>query len=370
MTSPASSSCDNGETSPLFHWLPSSELGGIEVAALTLMQATPDERHVVAVADISGPAVALWRQAGAEVVHVDGWHSLLGLRWARNWRRFVLGRRISRLVAWSPTRMTQLLAPLDRGTSALVHLGSAGILSGRARWQEKIIRLVLRPACRPRLVACSHAAGASAAAEPIFAGLSLKVIPNAVRPHFFEVGAARKSPGGRLRLWGLHARLVGGKNHARLIEAVGLLPADPDFCLELVGDGPLKAELVHQTEAAGLQEHVRFPGALAEPAEALRRWDAFIFMPSPEEGFGISAAEAMAAGLPCVFADVPSLREVAGETAFYAVNASAEDIAARIREVMASPLEAAAKAAAGRRRATELFGPEKYARAYLEALRQ
>lgn len=354
--------------SVLFHWLPSSELGGIEVAALTLIQATPGERHVVAVADISGPAVPLWRQAGAEVVHIDNWHSLLGLQWARNWREFVLDRHISRLIAWSPTRMTQLLAPLDKDTRTVVHIGSVGILGRRARWQENIARLILRPVCQPRLVACSHVAGASSAAEPIFAGLPLTVTPNAVRPHFFDLGDARKSPGGCLKLWGLHARLVAGKNHARLIEAVGLLPADSGFRLELVGDGPLKAELTHQVEAAGLQERVRILGALPEPAEALRRWDAFIFMPSPEEGFGISAAEAMAAGLPCVFADVPSLREVAGETAFYADHASAEDIAARIRLVMASPLDAAAKAAAGRLRAAALFGPENYAKAYLEAL--
>jgi glycosyltransferase involved in cell wall biosynthesis len=368
MNTPVSASRHIRDNQPIFHWLPSSELGGIEVAALTLMQTTPDVRHVVATADISGPAVALWRQAGAEVVHIHEWHALLGLKWASNWRQFVSSRRISRLVAWSPTRMTLLLAPLDKETSVVVHLGSVGALSGRARWQEKIARLILRPACRPRLVACSHAAGTSAGAEPIFAGLSLKVIPNAVRPHFFEVGAARKSPGGRLRLWGLHARLVGGKNHARLIEAFGLLPADPDLCLELVGDGPMKEELVQQAEAAGLQDRVRFLGALAEPADALRRWDAYVFMPSPEEGFGIAAAEAMAAGLPCVFADVPSLREVAGDMALYAAHASAEEIAARMREVMASPLEAAAKATAGRQRATELFGAEKYAKAYLETL--
>lgn len=356
------------ESKTLFHWIPSSRLGGIEIAALTLIRSSPGVKHVVATAEISGPAVSLWRHAGAEVVHIKGWQFLLGLRWARNWHEFVKSRSVSQLVAWSPTRINLLLAPFSLNADVVIHIGSVGAFSRRARLQERITQAIFRSTCLPRLVACSNAARESAATEPIFAGLPIKVILNAVRPHFFEVGASRRFYANKFKRWGLHARLVSGKNHAKLIDAVKLLPPNLDFSLELVGDGPMRVALMNQVEAAGVRDRVQFLGPRDNPAEELSRWDAFIFMPSPEEGFGISAAEAMAAGLPCILADIPSLREVAGDTAFYADHTSAEKICARILEVMACPREAEAKAEAGRQRAVELFGPKEYAKAYFNEL--
>ena len=69
MTSPASSSCDNGETSPLFHWLPSSELGGIEVAALTLMQAIANSSYIPA--KELGPHIPQFNTKGRLQVGMD-----------------------------------------------------------------------------------------------------------------------------------------------------------------------------------------------------------------------------------------------------------------------------------------------------------
>lgn len=59
----------------------------------------------------------------------------------------------------------------------------------------------------------------------------------------------------------------------------------------------------------GLVDRVRFLGA-RHPLDALHAADVYV-MPSVREGLGIAAVEALATGLPAVFADVPGLRYLA-----------------------------------------------------------
>lgn len=353
---------------PLYHWLPSSELGGIEVAALTVMQSTPWIRHVVLVGDIAGPAAGLWREAGAEVILLAGWSSPLGLRWGREWRRFVAKHAVRQLIAWSPTRLPLLLAPLAADCRCVVHLGNATASGRRARWQAAVLHLINRPRCRPRLLACSQTAAAAARTDPVFRGQPVMAVPNAVRPGFFEVGAARPAEAASPARWGMLARLDGHKDHGVLIEAVRRLPAELGFSLEFVGSGSREAELRRQVASAGLGRRIIFSGATARPEDRLRDWQAFVFATTAEEGFGIAVAEAMAAGLPCVLSDVPALREVAGDAAYFAEPSSPDALVARILEVCAHPAEAARKAAEGRQRALARYSAQAFAREYLAAL--
>jgi len=354
--------------SSLVHWVPSSALGGIEMAALTLIQMVPTMRHVVATGDATGPAVSLWREAGAEVVQIEGWRSFLGLTWTSRWKAFVCERGIQRLIAWSPTRLPQLLAPLSADCRCVVHLGNVGRFNYWARWQAKVMAMIHRPACRPRLIACSHAVAASVESEPVFADLPRVVIPNAARSAFFALGSDRPKLLSAPKVWGMLARLDELKDHRSLIEAVRLLPADLGFRLEIIGDGVLREALHRQVAAAGLEQRVIFLGALARPQEAMRHWEAFVFSTTGGEGFGIAAAEAMAAGLPCVLSDVAALREVAGNSAYYARQGSPADICAKMLEVIQRPSEAQTMADEGRRRAQTLYSAEAFARRYLQEL--
>lgn len=353
---------------PLFHWVPSSALGGIEIAALTLIQAAPELRHVVVSGDISGPAVALWREAGAEVVHLAGWQGTLGVSWARHWKVFVQQRGVRQLVAWSPTRLSQLLSPLGKDANCVVHLGNVGGFSRRARWLHRMMTLAYRPVCRPTLIACSEAVAASVEDEPALSDLPHIVVPNPVRSTFFELGASRPSLRSAPKAWGMLARLDGLKDHRSLVEAVRRLPAEAEFHLDIVGAGVLEKELRKQVAEAGLESRIQFLGALAHPQEAMRNWEAFIFATTAGEGFGIAVAEAMASGLPCVLTDVAALREVAGSSAYYAAPASPTDLSARILEVIGNPALAQARAEEGRLRAQKLYAAETFARRYLSAL--
>lgn len=352
----------------LFHWVPSSALGGIEIAALTLIQAAPELSHLVATGDMNGPAVALWRDAGAEIVHIPEWQGTLGVSWARHWAAFVRQRGVRRLIAWSPTRLSQLLSPLARDARCVVHLGNVGGFSLRARGQHRVMTMAYRPVCRPTLIACSQVVADSVEDEPAFSGLPRIVVSNPVRSTFFELGVARASLRSAPKVWGMLARLDGLKDHRSLIEAVRRLPAEVDFHLEIAGAGVLEEELRKQVAEGGLERRVRFLGALAQPQEAMRMWEAFVFATTAGEGFGIAVAEAMASGLPCVLTDVAALREVAGNCAFYATPASPADLSARILEVIGSPALARARAGEGRLRAQKLYAAETFARRYLSVL--
>lgn len=357
-----------GEKTSLAHWSPTSALGGIEMAALTLIQQTRGVRHLVATGDDSGPAAALWREAGADVVRVDGWGGILGMAWARRWKAFVRERQVRRLIAWSPTRLPQVLAPLTADSRCVVHLGNVGGFSRRARWQGRATGALYRRACRPILLACSQAVAASLETEPAFAGMPLVVVPNAVRPAFFGVGEARPKSASPPKVWGMVARLDGLKDHRSLIEAVRLLPQETEFRLELVGDGALSETLRQHAASAGLERRIRFLGALSRPEEAMRGWEAFVFATTRAEGFGIAAAEAMAAGLPCVFSDVAALREVAGDCAYFAPEGSPAALCAKMLEVIRNPSSAFELAEEGRRRALTLYSAEVFARRYLQEL--
>jgi glycosyltransferase involved in cell wall biosynthesis len=136
------------------------------------------------------------------------------------------------------------------------------------------------------------------------------------------------------------ARLLAYKGHAVLLRAVADAPAPLAGAeLELVGDGPLRAELEREVGALGLRDRVRFHGAVPEPvvAEVLARADVFALpsVISPDgdrEGIPNALIEAMAAGLPAVstyHSGVPELIED-GRTGFLAQPGDADDLRATL----------------------------------------
>jgi glycosyltransferase involved in cell wall biosynthesis len=96
-------------------------------------------------------------------------------------------------------------------------------------------------------------------------------------------------------------------------------------------------------------------------------WGGAIFSTGPQEGFGIAAAEAMAMGLPCVFTDLPVMREVGGDTVLYARPGSPESLAEQISTLIADSALAARLGQAAAHRAQEHFSPQAFAAAYLRA---
>jgi glycosyltransferase involved in cell wall biosynthesis len=94
------------------------------------------------------------------------------------------------------------------------------------------------------------------------------------------------------------------KNHQFLLLILEeLVKKSPQAQLLLIGDGPLRSDIVAEVERRYLGEHVKFvPDTLSVPQFMLDVMDCFV-LPSRYEGLGLVAVEAQAAGLPCVLSD-------------------------------------------------------------------
>lgn len=98
-------------------------------------------------------------------------------------------------------------------------------------------------------------------------------------------------------------RLVPQKNHDRLFTVVAnARRRDPRLHLVVVGDGPLREHLKQRSQEADLRGHVHLLGNRSDVPALLRAADRFCF-PSTDEGLGLAAVEAQAAGLPVVMSD-------------------------------------------------------------------
>ena len=98
------------------------------------------------------------------------------------------------------------------------------------------------------------------------------------------------------------------KNHASLIRAMAQLsPAERPIYLHVGVEETDRPErkLAQELE---IQDRTRFLGLMHDVLPILQAADAFV-MPSLYEGFGIAAIEALATGLPALFADVAGLRD-------------------------------------------------------------
>jgi glycosyltransferase involved in cell wall biosynthesis len=116
--------------------------------------------------------------------------------------------------------------------------------------------------------------------------------------------------GKRALLW--VGRMSPEKGLDSLIEACARLPRDLDFSLHLVGDGPLRGELVQRACRAGLAQRIVFAGAVAHAAlpDWFRAADVTV-LPSLSEGVPNVLLESIACGTPFVASDVGGISEIA-----------------------------------------------------------
>ncbi|MGE3664474.1 MAG: glycosyltransferase [Pseudonocardia sp.] len=98
-------------------------------------------------------------------------------------------------------------------------------------------------------------------------------------------------------------RMVEPKRFDILLRALAPLPGATAL---LVGEGPAREGLAALATRLGMAERVRFAGRRVDVGRVLSAMDVFA-SPSPEETFGVAILEAMASGLPVVYAAAPAL---------------------------------------------------------------
>ncbi|MCB0865676.1 MAG: glycosyltransferase [Solirubrobacterales bacterium] len=146
------------------------------------------------------------------------------------------------------------------------------------------------------------------------------------------------------------ATLEEKKGHAVLLAALASSPRLDRMELELVGDGPLRADLERQAAALGLSGRVRFRGSLteAEVAEVLARAHIFV-LPSiiaPDgqmEGLPVALMEALASGLTAVSTRQSGIPELIrdGETGYLAEPGDPNDLARALERALTGDIDPA-----------------------------
>ncbi len=132
----------------------------------------------------------------------------------------------------------------------------------------------------------------------------LHVVPNGVR----DIPAEQHAEPGRtpVRVCSV-ARLEAPKDPAILLRALASLP-NRDWELDLVGDGPLEANMRRLAGSLGIAGQVNFLGYREDPAEVLAGSQLFV-LSSRSEALPRSILEAMRAGLPVIASDVGGVCE-------------------------------------------------------------
>ncbi|MGW2719019.1 glycosyltransferase [Streptomyces sp. NPDC001492] len=155
-------------------------------------------------------------------------------------------------------------------------------------------------------------------------GTRIRVIPNGIdAPRFRFDEVARKEarlhyglPEDAYVVGGV-GRLTPGKRFDLLLRALSRLPAD--VRLLLVGGGPEETALRRTARALGVADRVVLTGErpyLPGPrddtpglADLLSAMDVLV-SPSPQEAFGLAVVEALAAGLPVLYASCPAVEDL------------------------------------------------------------
>lgn len=162
---------------------------------------------------------------------------------------------------------------------------------------------------------------------------SFEVIGNPFDVDLFHPAEQRRSDDGAVRAVSV-GRLENDKGLDVVLHAFAIaLGGDPRLRLEVIGDGPLRAELVHLAGALGISERVRFAGRLPREdiAAALQGSDLYV-TGTRIETFGVAVAEAMACGLPVAACGAGSLPELIPSGAGIVVGV--DDAAALARAIL------------------------------------
>lgn len=144
-------------------------------------------------------------------------------------------------------------------------------------------------------------------------------------------------------------RLESEKDHQTSIRA---LISVPNAHLAIAGTGTLLSELRALAERLGVAERVHFLGVRNDVGNLLKTADLFV-QASSWEGFGISALEAMASGLPVIASDVPGLAEVVAGGGLLFPPGNHQRLSECITSLFQNPRRRCELACSGQRRAKE-----------------
>jgi glycosyltransferase involved in cell wall biosynthesis len=147
----------------------------------------------------------------------------------------------------------------------------------------------------------------------LLGGLSIEKVQVIYNPAATVVMPIREIPEKQSSLWGSDycrrvlavGRLSPQKDHETLIKAFALMPKGLKAKLTILGEGPLREELLSLSRLLGVQESVSLPGFIKDTYPWFCSAELFVSS-SRWEGFGNVIVEALECGVPVVSTSCPS----------------------------------------------------------------
>ncbi len=361
-------------------------VGGTEIQTLNLVRTLVDNGYRVTVCcyyDHEASMVSAMQTAGALVVLLDLawstglWHLLSVLR------RFIAEQHpdIVHVQYMAPGFIPVLAARLARVPTLFATVHQPGRTYG---WKAK---LLLRSAAR----LCTAFFCNSLAVEQSWFGSAMLFDPQhkhrrrhctiynavdveritAITAKTDRVALRTDLDLGEHPIVGVVGRLRKEKGQRVLLEAMAIVLREmPTILLLVVGDGPDRDDLQRQTERLGIVDNVRWLGqqSIDEVFRLYAIMDV-VAVPSIFEGFGLVAAEAMAAGLPVVGTAVDGLAEIIidNETGRLVPPQDADALATALITLLAAPQTASMMGHKGVQRVRQHFSLQKLSECTLAA---
>lgn len=170
---------------------------------------------------------------------------------------------------------------------------------------KQFIRTML-PWCTDQIIAVSQAVKDYSVNVEHISSKKISVIYNGVDPVRFSPGHQPLSH--TIPIVGMTSRLHPNKGHEFFLQALAQLPAE-SYQAVIVGSGAEQERLEKLAKTLGIQAQVRFAGLVQDVPHALREID-LVVLPTLQEGFGLSAVEAMMMAKPVIAFDTGPMQEI------------------------------------------------------------
>jgi len=209
-------------------------------------------------------------------------------------------------------------------------------------WFPALKKTYFQTVTRMALTGVDRVIASSPKDEQLFSQISRRVdlVENGIDYQNFSRVEKREAGGENLVFIG---RISKNKRVDRLLEMMAILRQQrPEATLTVIGPDweGLQAGLETQAADLGLDDAVRFTGALSQEAMFDYLADASLFVSASEyEAFGLSTVEAMATGTVPVVSRIPAFSDLVadGETGFLADFSDPETAAAAIERALKLP---------------------------------